>query len=105
MTVADMIVERLMEWGVEVVFGLPGDGVDGMFEALRTHKDKLKFVQVRHEEAQPVRPARRLRQRVGVDARPVRPEDLREAGREQAEPPAGDRADGGEVLARGARRS
>ena len=51
MTVADMIVERLVEWGVEVVFGLPGDGVDGMFEALRTHNDKLKFVQVRHEEA------------------------------------------------------
>lgn len=51
MTVADMIVERLLEWGVEVVFGLPGDGIDGIFEALRTHKDKLKFVQVRHEEA------------------------------------------------------
>ncbi|HEX6802560.1 MAG TPA: thiamine pyrophosphate-dependent enzyme [Terriglobales bacterium] len=51
MTVADMIVERLMEWGVEVIFGLPGDGVDGMFEALRTHQDKLRFIQVRHEEA------------------------------------------------------
>jgi pyruvate dehydrogenase (quinone) len=50
-TVADMIVERLIEWGVEVIFGLPGDGVDGMFEALRTHADKLKFIQVRHEEA------------------------------------------------------
>jgi len=51
MTVADMIVERLISWGVEVIFGLPGDGVDGMFEALRTHRDKLKFIQVRHEEA------------------------------------------------------
>ena len=51
MTVADMIVERLIDWGVEVIFGLPGDGVDGMFEALRTHRDKLKFIQVRHEEA------------------------------------------------------
>lgn len=51
MTVADMIVERLIDWGVEVIFGLPGDGVDGMFEALRTHQDKLKFIQVRHEEA------------------------------------------------------
>jgi pyruvate dehydrogenase (quinone) len=50
-TVADMIVERLIDWGVEVIFGLPGDGVDGMFEALRTHADKLKFIQVRHEEA------------------------------------------------------
>jgi len=51
MTVADMIVERLIDWGVEVIFGLPGDGVDGIFEALRTHQDKLKFIQVRHEEA------------------------------------------------------
>src|SRR5579862_3448255 len=51
MTVADMIVERLIAWDVEVIFGLPGDGVDGMFEALRTHRDKLKFIQVRHEEA------------------------------------------------------
>ncbi|HEX3104687.1 MAG TPA: thiamine pyrophosphate-dependent enzyme [Terriglobales bacterium] len=50
-TVADMIVERLIEWGVEVIFGLPGDGVDGMFEALRTNAEKLKFIQVRHEEA------------------------------------------------------
>src|ERR1041385_6381338 len=51
MTVADMIVERLIDWGVEVIFGLPGDGVDGMFEALRTHSEKLKFIQVRHEES------------------------------------------------------
>ncbi len=50
-TVADMIVERLIDWGVEVIFGLPGDGVDGMFEALRTHADNLRFIQVRHEEA------------------------------------------------------
>ncbi len=34
-----------------MIFGLPGDGVDGMFEALRTHQGKLKFVQVRHEGA------------------------------------------------------
>lgn len=51
MTVADTIVERLIAWGVDTIFGLPGDGVDGMFEALRTHQDKLKFIQVRHEEA------------------------------------------------------
>lgn len=50
-TVSDLIVERLIEWGVDTIFGLPGDGVDGFFEALRTHQDKLRFVQVRHEEA------------------------------------------------------
>lgn len=49
--VSDLIVERLIEWGVDTIFGLPGDGVDGFFEALRTHKDKIKFIQVRHEES------------------------------------------------------
>lgn len=50
-TVSDLIVERLIEWGVDTIFGFPGDGVDGFFEALRTHQDKLHFVQVRHEES------------------------------------------------------
>jgi pyruvate dehydrogenase (quinone) len=50
-TVSDVIVERLIEWGVDTIFGLPGDGVDGFFESLRTHQDKLRFIQVRHEEA------------------------------------------------------
>ncbi len=49
--VSDLIVERLLDWGVDTIFGFPGDGVDGFFEALRTHKDKLRFIQVRHEEA------------------------------------------------------
>jgi pyruvate dehydrogenase (quinone) len=49
--VADLIVNRLIEWGVDTIFGLPGDGVDGLFEGLRRHQDKLKFIQVRHEEA------------------------------------------------------
>ncbi len=50
-TVADLLVERLIGWGVKTVFSLPGDGINGLFEALRTHKDQLQFVQVRHEEA------------------------------------------------------
>lgn len=49
--VSDLVVERLIEWGVDTIFGFPGDGVDGFFEALRTHQDKLRFIQVRHEEA------------------------------------------------------
>ena len=49
--VSDLIVERLLEWGVDTIFGFPGDGVDGFFESLRTHQDKLRFIQVRHEEA------------------------------------------------------
>src|ERR1041385_988369 len=51
MTAADVLVEALIDWGVEVVFGLPGDGIDGVMEALRQRQDKIKFVHVRHEEA------------------------------------------------------
>src|SRR5438132_252863 len=51
MTAADVIVEKLIEWGVDVVFGLPGDGINGIMESLRTHQDKIKFIQVRHEES------------------------------------------------------
>ncbi len=49
--VADVFFERLIAWGVDTIFGFPGDGIDGLFEGLRTHQDKLKFIQVRHEEA------------------------------------------------------
>ncbi|HKT70628.1 MAG TPA: thiamine pyrophosphate-binding protein, partial [Terriglobales bacterium] len=50
MTASDVLVECLIDWGVEVVFGLPGDGINGLMEALRTHQDKIRFLQVRHEE-------------------------------------------------------
>lgn len=50
-TVADLLVERLISWDVDTIFGFPGDGINGIFEALRTHQDELKFIQVRHEEA------------------------------------------------------
>lgn len=50
-TVADHLIERLIEWGIDTIFGFPGDGINGIFEALRTHQDKMHFIQVRHEEA------------------------------------------------------
>jgi len=50
-TTADMLADRLIDWGVDTIFGLPGDGINGIFEALRTRQDKLHFIQVRHEEA------------------------------------------------------
>jgi pyruvate dehydrogenase (quinone) len=48
---ANLLVERLAAWGVDTIFGFPGDGINGIFEALRTHQDAIKLVQVRHEEA------------------------------------------------------
>ena len=50
-TAADVLIETLLGWGVDVVFGLPGDGINGIMEALRTRQDRIRFVQVRHEEA------------------------------------------------------
>jgi pyruvate dehydrogenase (quinone) len=50
-TVADLLVERLIDWGVDTIFGLPGDGVNGIFEALRQRQKDIRFIQVRHEEA------------------------------------------------------
>jgi len=49
-TASDVMIERLADWGVGTIFGLPGDGIDGIMEALRTHQDKVRFIQVRHEE-------------------------------------------------------
>ena len=49
-TASDQMVERLIEWGVDTYFGLPGDGINGFYEALRTHQDKIRLVHVRHEE-------------------------------------------------------
>src|SRR5207253_631801 len=48
---AELLVGRLLDWGVSVAFGLPGDGINGVFEALRVHREKIRFIQVRHEEA------------------------------------------------------
>lgn len=49
-TTSDLIVERLLDWGVDICFGINGDQVNGFFEALRTHADRMRFVHVRHEE-------------------------------------------------------
>jgi pyruvate dehydrogenase (quinone)/pyruvate oxidase len=45
------MVDTLTDWGVEVIFGLPGDGINGIMESLRQRADEIRFVQVRHEEA------------------------------------------------------
>ena len=50
MTASDVLVESLIDWGVDVIFGLPGDGINGFVEALRTHKVHIRYIHVRHEE-------------------------------------------------------
>ncbi|MDQ8186202.1 thiamine pyrophosphate-dependent enzyme [Pelagicoccus sp. SDUM812002] len=49
-TAADVMIDCLIEWGVDTVFGIPGDGINGLMESLRTRTDKIRFVQARHEE-------------------------------------------------------
>lgn len=50
-TAADILIEGLIDWGVDTVYGLPGDGINGIMEALRTHQEQIRFIQVRHEES------------------------------------------------------
>ena len=48
---SELLIERLIDWGVDTVFGLPGDGINGIMEGFRRHKDRIRFVLVHHEEA------------------------------------------------------
>jgi pyruvate dehydrogenase (quinone)/pyruvate oxidase len=50
-TTSDILVDALVDWGVEVIFGLPGDGINGVMEALRKRQNKICFIHVRHEES------------------------------------------------------
>src|SRR5262249_5862967 len=50
-TAADVLIDTIYDWGVEVIFGIPGDGINGIMEALRKRQQKIRFIQMRHEEA------------------------------------------------------
>src|SRR5215210_3164243 len=50
-TAADVLIDTIHDWGVDVIFGLPGDGINGIMEALRRREDAIRFIQVRHEES------------------------------------------------------
>src|SRR3954470_4354258 len=50
-TAGDVLVETLIDWGVDVIFGIPGDGINGIIESFRKNADTIRFIQVRHEEA------------------------------------------------------
>src|SRR6202451_590077 len=48
---ADILVETLIRWDVQFVFGIVGDGINSIIEALRKRQSKIRFIAVRHEEA------------------------------------------------------
>jgi pyruvate dehydrogenase (quinone) len=48
--VSDHILQRLREWGVDHVFGYPGDGINGLLAAWGRAENQPRFVQSRHEE-------------------------------------------------------
>ncbi len=50
-TAAGVLIDTIADWGVDVIFGLPGDGINGIMEALRVRQDRVKFIHVRHEES------------------------------------------------------
>src|ERR671923_491614 len=50
MNVGDFLVDRLAQWGVERIYGYPGDGINGIMGALERAEDRIEFIQVRHEE-------------------------------------------------------
>ena len=51
MNASDVLVEKLIAWGVDTIFGLPGDGINGVMESLRKKQDKIRFIHMRHEES------------------------------------------------------
>src|SRR5262245_26710331 len=49
-TAADILIDAIHDWGVNIIFGLPGDGINGIMEALRKRQEDIQFILVRHEE-------------------------------------------------------
>src|SRR5580693_5576184 len=51
LTTADIMVETLIAWGATHCFGIVGDGINSIIEALRKRQDRIRYIGVRHEEA------------------------------------------------------
>lgn len=49
-TGAEILVDTLVAFCIDRVFGMPGDGINGVMEAIRTRQDRIRFIQVRNEE-------------------------------------------------------
>lgn len=50
-TAADVLVEILLDHGVDTIFGIPGEGIHPLIEALRVQREKIRFIHVRHQES------------------------------------------------------
>jgi pyruvate dehydrogenase (quinone) len=48
---AELLIDALIAWGVDTIFGMPGDGINGIMEAIREREGQMRFIQVRHEES------------------------------------------------------
>ncbi len=48
---SDVLIDGLIGWGVDTIFGMPGDGINGIMEAIRQREGRIRFIQVRHEES------------------------------------------------------
>jgi thiamine pyrophosphate-dependent acetolactate synthase large subunit-like protein len=51
-TASDILIDVIHDWGVDVIFGLPGGGINGLMEALRKRADTIRFVQVSMRQAE-----------------------------------------------------
>ena len=49
-SVGQYVMQRLREWGIERIYGYPGDGINGLLAGLRKNEDQPRFIQARHEE-------------------------------------------------------
>ncbi|AWM15778.1 pyruvate oxidase [Bacillus subtilis] len=49
-TAGQAMTELLEQWGVDHVYGIPGDSINEFIEELRHERNQLKFIQTRHEE-------------------------------------------------------
>jgi pyruvate dehydrogenase (quinone) len=47
---AHVLLDVLEEWGIDTIYGLPGDGINGIMEALRERQDRIRFILARNEE-------------------------------------------------------
>lgn len=49
-TASHLLLDVLEQWGIDTIYGLPGDGINGIMEALRQRQDRIRFILARNEE-------------------------------------------------------